>query len=432
MKKLSLVIVALVVGVFLVMPYVTGIVAEKGTSQLVNNMNHHFAAYGQTQIVDYQRSYNNTQASYKFRLNDSIPVDINYTCSGKHGVTSYQYNCKLQDMPKYQDWVANNLDGKDPITISGSVSALGQINQHIDLESFVLRSGEGDIHIGKGRLTIEGDQKLSEVKLVGLFDSMALKSEDASFGFERLGIKGEMIGNDGSLPQGNIDVSANNLTLDSKDSTLSLSDIKLDSWSKIDAEHLSSSTKLVVAEVIAPKQNLSVEDLSWQLDFSGLPAVAVNNLTQKITATSASSNSTSAQSATNSALNFSHLSSNLDQILVPGLTVSTAAQAIVGNETNSAKLSIELLEQLKPKDALVIMFDQVSLLKKLAIAINLQLSDSLIEKSFLGQDVSRNALFSHKDGLHKLSINTNGTSAELNGETMNLADFVNKLIRGSY
>jgi hypothetical protein len=432
MKKLPLALISLAIAGTLLMPYFTGKIAERETNHLVSNMNHHFAAYGNTEVVDYQRSYKSTQASYKLTLNEAPPVEVNYACTGEHGFIDYQYSCALQDMPQYQDWVAENLDGKDPITISGSVSALGKIEQHIDLESFSLFSGKDEIKVAKGRLTINSNQEVSDVQVHGEFDGARLINQDADVSFENLAVNAEFLGGKTTLPLGEFNLRAEKLQLESpEEGSLSLSNLELDAWTKVEGASLSSGTEFSVAKAQYPSQKIAVEDLSWHFDVSGVPVAKLNDLQQQLKTLNVSQSASGANSLNNPAFNTNNFSKDLSQLLVPGLALSTAAQGVINNQTNIIKLGLELLEPLEPQDAMLIMFDPVSLLKKVAFEINLQLSNRFLASAKLTDIISQNDLFTHNGEVHSLSITTNKTTAELNGESMNLEAFVNKIMSSS-
>jgi hypothetical protein len=432
MKKLPLALISLAIAGTLLMPYFTGRIAEREISHLVSNMNHHFAAYANTEVVDYQRSYKSTQASYKLTLNEAPPVEVNYACTGEHGFIDYQYSCALQDMPQYQDWVAENLEGKDPITISGSVSPLGKIEQHIDLESFSLFSGKDEIKVAKGRLTINSNQEVSDIQVHGEFDGARLINQDADVSFENLAVNAEFLGGKTTLPLGEFSLRAEKLQLESpEEGSLSLSNLELDSWTKVEGTSLSSGTELSVAKAQYPSQKIAIEDLSWHFDVSGVPVEQLNGLHQQLRAINTNQSASTANSLSSSAFNYDNFSKDLSQLLVPGLALSTSAQGVTDSQTNIVKIGLELIEPLEAQDAMLIMFDPVSLLQKVAFEVNLQLSNSLLDSAKLNDTISQNALFIHSGKVHTLSIKTNNNTAELNGESMSLADFVSKIMRGS-
>jgi hypothetical protein len=259
-----------------------------------------------------------------------------------------------------------------------------------------------------------------------------LINQDADVSFENLAVNAEFLGGKTTLPLGEFNLRAEKLQLESpEEGSLSLSNLELDAWTKVEGASLSSGTEFSVAKAQYPSQKIAVEDLSWHFDVSGVPVAKLNDLQQQLKTLNVSQSASGANSLNNPAFNTNNFSKDLSQLLVPGLALSTAAQGVINNQTNIIKLGLELLEPLEPQDAMLIMFDPVSLLKKVAFEINLQLSNRFLASAKLTDIISQNDLFTHNGEVHSLSITTNKTTAELNGESMNLEAFVNKIMSSS-
>ena len=126
MKKL-LIPLAVLFAIILIMPFVTGNVAESVTRQLSAEVNAKQLEYGTRNIKEYERGYRSTNFQLEWtapiQLQPLFPEGMSYDCNGSHGILSYQYECQALDVPNYSRFVEEYLDGVDPVSIGGEVSA---------------------------------------------------------------------------------------------------------------------------------------------------------------------------------------------------------------------------------------------------------------------------------------------------------------------
>ena len=142
MKKTIMILAVVAITAFLAMPFITGTVAEKGIHQLVENINQRSSEYGTTEIMSYERGYRSTSSRFKWTpptiYKELIDGEIVYSCDGSHGVLGFSYTCKLDSLEGYTQFVAQQLEGKDPLSLSGSISVLGNNEQTLQLAAFDL------------------------------------------------------------------------------------------------------------------------------------------------------------------------------------------------------------------------------------------------------------------------------------------------------
>ena len=153
MKKI-IVLLVIIVAVFVGAPFITGKIAETETRKLVDNINQNAEQSGNIDILSYERSMRSTNARYQYTPPAHFAAlfpghaDIVLNCDSSHGITGIDYQCKFEGESSYSKFVATELDGKDPISIYGSVSAFGGLSQTIEV------SEVKDFNLDGGTLTI--------------------------------------------------------------------------------------------------------------------------------------------------------------------------------------------------------------------------------------------------------------------------------------
>jgi len=139
LKKI-IILVLVIAAVFIGGPFYSGKVAETETMKLVEKMNQSSTEYGSTEVLKYDRGMRSTSARYKYTPPAAFAAftkdfgEIVYTCDSSHGITGIDYTCSLEGESVYSKFVAENLDGKDPLSVYGSISAFGGISQTIALD----------------------------------------------------------------------------------------------------------------------------------------------------------------------------------------------------------------------------------------------------------------------------------------------------------
>jgi len=214
MKKVLFIAAPLVVAVFVGMPYVTGVVAEKAISTLVSDLNQQEEKYGRSEIISYERGFSSTQARYKWTLAESmsdvtsvVGDSIEYRCDSKHGLLGITYQCYFDEIAGYSDFVQTKLGGKDPLSATGSVSLFGGMTQKLSLDAFSVDDDGGVVKSKPGYINVTSNKALTDFEFDGEYEgftfSEGLRSADA----KPLTLKGYVNVADDGLQTGNFSFS---------------------------------------------------------------------------------------------------------------------------------------------------------------------------------------------------------------------------------
>lgn len=437
MKKLLVLVLVVALFVALFMPYVTGRVAEDATLQLASQVNANSAEYGQLEVLQYERGYGSTQSNFSWSPGGSYGAvmsslfgdPVEYSCEGDHGVLAYNYQCRPLNVQAYQEFVEQELDGKDPLTISGSVSVFGTLSQTLNLEKFELRNEEQEkLSILPGQLSVKSDRSLNNFAVEGDFEGLLASGADGDFAVSGLALNGNIRLNQHRLAIGDLVLSANDIGLQSReDGNVQLQGLSMRSVSAEQGSNLAIEYGLAVDKIVQTEadQPVDLNDIELDLQLQGIDMVQLGIFTEKLQA---------ASKLPVEERNAARLSmmSDLEGLLKSGLKLNTTATANYASEPMHAKLDVELVGNLSLGDFVLLAVNPKSLFSKFKANMNTRVPKNMLEGNAAAMAaLSSNPLYVESDRSYNSEINLLDNEVTINGDKMSIEELLAMLMQAA-
>ena len=432
MKKIIIIVVLAALVLFFGAPYFTGKVAETETLKMVDKINQSSTEYGSTEILKYDRGIRSTSARYKYTPPIALTAissefgEIVFACESSHGVTGIDYTCALEGESAYSRFVAENLDGKDPISVYGSISAFGGINQTIALDEVKGLEVDGaTLNFPNAELSIDTDASASKFDINGYSDSFELGGQGENLSVGKMSIEGDFEKITGALFTGDMLMKVDHFDMQSVLGDTSIKGITMLTNASEQGDNLSSQLQFSVKEIAAAASPLgTVEDLDLKLDLMGLDKQSIieyQEFTQRIQRDILSSLESGTEPQANPA-DMAQMMPILEGLLKQGLEVNSKVSAKLDGKPNKISLDLKLLEALSLAQMSLFMTNPDDALKKLDVALDASLDKSLVDSqpiaaAFIGQSPLVNA------GSDDYSIDLAlGKEIKLNGKVMSFSE----------
>lgn len=394
MKNLLILMLVVAVCTAIGMPYVTGRVAETVTQELATQVTANSLEYGSLEIIDYDRRYRSTNAAYKWQAPPQLAplfrTPLEFECVGTHGVISYDYQCRAQNMSQYQEFVKTALAGKDPITVGGSVSIFGTVTQRLHLEEFTLTNDEGQtVAVQPGVIELQTDRELKNFALDGSFDGLTMNDKAETLAMQPLAVQGSMSINQHQLAIGEVVVELQGMQVTSaQDGSINLSGIELSSYTAEDGANLASGYQLNVAlfeqqggsQALDAEQVHRVKDILFGVDIAGLDMLQLAEVLERVKQLSkytASQALTDEQESSRNAQAIAMLP-ELERLLQPGLSFSAELDADYDDAALTADVDLELLSSLSLSDFILLSVQPQAFFAKLRAEFSNRLPAALV------------------------------------------------------
>ncbi|MCG8565638.1 MAG: YdgA family protein [Desulfobacterales bacterium] len=177
MKK-SIVVLILIAAVAVAgLPYVTGMVAEKTARHLAAEFTQNQTDIGgqaTIQITEYKRNWKESQVKWELTLpglNQALDTNtLFFEERLTHGITGVDSETRLTANPWYAQWTEKL--GSDPIKITTHYPLLGDIQSRINLAAFTANDGKSPLAIQPGQFTLSLDRKLTHLSYSGQWDGI--------------------------------------------------------------------------------------------------------------------------------------------------------------------------------------------------------------------------------------------------------------------
>lgn len=174
MKKLAGIALVILVIVVLGAPLVNGLLMERIIRDAHDQANTLYADSGSDatlEIVRYDRGYLKSEIEWKLKLGQLSTVygtdEIRFIDRARHRLTGIVSETSLEANPWYDDLVAGNLAGGDPLTITTRYHLSGAIESTIALASMTLAIEEDRVRIGPGNLVVSSDGSFTSFTTTG-------------------------------------------------------------------------------------------------------------------------------------------------------------------------------------------------------------------------------------------------------------------------
>jgi uncharacterized protein YdgA (DUF945 family) len=174
MKKLAGIALVVVVIVILAAPLVNGLLMERIIRDAHDQANALYADSGSDvtlEIVRYDRGYLRSEIEWVLKLGQLSAVygidEIRFIDRAKHRLTGIVSKTSLEKNPWYDELVAANQAGGDPLTITSRYHLTGAIESTIALAPVDMVIEEEDVQIGPGRLVVTSDSSFVSFKTAG-------------------------------------------------------------------------------------------------------------------------------------------------------------------------------------------------------------------------------------------------------------------------
>lgn len=193
MKKIVVGVVAVLALVAAGMPFVSGMVMEKGFRQCVENFNAMNAGTGadlRLQILRYERGFSSSEVEWKISLGSLKTLygieEILFTDRAEHGYTGVVSTTSLAGNSWYTDFVNERLGGTTPFAMTTEYTLTGDIRSVLSLKPFSLQMENETLESKSGQLVVECDWKLEQFRSSGSWEgftaSDTLSMTGVSFG----------------------------------------------------------------------------------------------------------------------------------------------------------------------------------------------------------------------------------------------------------
>ncbi len=431
MKKIIIPVV-IIAAIFVGAPYITGKIAETETKKMIDGFNQSASTYGTTEVLSYDRGFRSTQARYKYLPPSQLTGftkefgEIVYACDSSHGVIGIDFNCKLEGESAYSKFVAEKLNGKDPLSIYGSISAFGGISQTIALEEVKDFELDGaSITIPNSKITVDTDAKGSSIKLSGGSDAFAMQGNGQTMKVGTMSLSGDMERAGEGLFIGDFVMDLESFTAEGPLGETTIDSMSVRTETGQSGDNLSSNAVISIKEIVSAVMPFeSVKDLSMAMDINGLDKQAFieyQKIAQQMQADAMLALEENQEQAMPQA-QMAQLMPALEKMLKQGLDVSSKVSAELNGENNDVALNFKLLENLSFAQMPQFMTAPDEALKKVNIKLDASLAKQVVDgQPMVAAFIARSPLVSANDNDYALNIAL-GEEISLNGKSMSFAE----------
>ena len=440
MKKIIISGVAVAVAVAAIglvgAPYLTGLIAEKDTRDLVNAMNAD-ARYGEIAIVSYESGIRSSRVEYEYKLPEylqdlSKDSDIvEYSCDYSHGIIGIAYNCNFNSNPMYQTILDTFFAGEDPLSITGTISAFGSFDQTIEFKEINHTMEDGAaIKLAPGKIVIRSDSNFEDYDGEAEFGALEFSNEGGAM---TIG-SSDLSWNTSSMPSGlmlvDFEMSAEDFNFVDQQQNVSMSGLKMNSsWDEKNGK-LESKTLLTAESVNGAP--VEITDFKLGVDLTGLDSAAAleyQAFTQNMQLEMLKSlESGEAQPPDPSQA--MAMASILEKMMDKGLGLKINMDTRLDGTPNSVDLAISLLEKTTFSQFATFLFNPEPVLKNLDIRLNASLDAGLLDNKFgVGPMLAESPMVVSDDKTYKTSLKL-GAQPELNGKQISIEELQMLLMQG--
>lgn len=181
MKKIMIVVGGLIALAAVCMPWINGMLMERGYRELVDRVNTMQQEQGtdlKVEIVRYARSYSTSEVEWKILLGPYSEVygtdEVVLVDRGRHGLKSVTFTSSLEKNPWYGEFVAGQPSATDPVSIVTEYDLLGDIRSRISLAPMQFSADGEQVDVKGASLEFSSDWLLENFTSSGTWDGLAI------------------------------------------------------------------------------------------------------------------------------------------------------------------------------------------------------------------------------------------------------------------
>jgi len=411
-------------------PYYTGKVAEAETLKLVDSMNQSSAEYGSTEVLNYDRGLRSTTARYKYTPPAPFETfskefgDIVYACESNHGVIGIDYTCALEGESVYSKFVDEKLDGKDPLSVFGSISAFGGITQTIALDEVKGLEVDGaTLNFPKAQISLATDTNASSFDISGGSDAFEMEGNGEKLSVGKMTIEGDFSQVTGSLFTGDMLMKVDHVNTVGALGESSFKGLSVSSDASEQGDTLSSKVLFSIKEVVAPGLPFeTAEDINFGLDLAGLDTQSVieyQEFVQQVQRDTLAALENGSEVDPNQ---MAQIMPILEGMLKEGLKVNSKMSAKLNGKPNEIALDLKLLESLTLAQMGLFMTNPDDALAKLDVSLDASLDKALVDAQPLAAAfIAQSPLMAAGSDDYSVDLKL-GKKIELNGKAMSFSE----------
>ena len=444
MNKALFLIIALLLVAALLLPNIIGRVAQSSTYHLAEQLNANRDEFGEVSIERYARGYASSETivtwmpgSKQIALSAFIEQPIRLVCQGSHGFLSYSYQCTGENVEAYRKFVTTELNGIDPISISGDISVFGKIRLSLDLKEFQLQNSSNErITVKAGDLDFTTNKDAEEFYFSGEFDGLDAEGEDGSLAMQILKIDGNLRLNQFDIGIGSAAASVETLTLRSdQDGVLQLNGLNLEGDSKEQGTDLEMLYRLTVeqlrqtetplankgAQQSSKPNDLDLSKLLMEIRFAGVNMAQLSSLNQKWMALPSESESDNKASML-------ALIPEIEDLLKSGLSIDSRLAADYQSKPMSADFNLALVGDLTFGDFLLMKINPKTFFAKFKARMKTLVPQAVLDVNAKAMEsVGNNPLYVKSGSNYESHIELLDGEIMINGEAVTLEQMMSLL-----
>lgn len=283
-KTLFGILIIVVVGV-IAAPFCNGLMAEKVLRSQLDEYNDRYADqpfYPQLEITRYDRDFGSSEIEWTITIPQLQTADdfppIVLIEKAKHGYMGVTSTTSLDRNDWYVDFIREELDGNDPLSIVSQYNFLSGVTTTATLAAFELLDNENNrVSIKPAKLVIQTDRSfenfLTEANLEGI--SFAEQVD-----IEGIELRSDVKRISSFIMDGESSFSARNINFKDGDKGKDVAISSLKALSKIDfdetSEKLSMSTGYSIDQIVADEEKIN--DIRVEIGINQLDAKGLENI----------------------------------------------------------------------------------------------------------------------------------------------------------
>lgn len=181
MKKIVAGVVVVLALAGLGMPFVSGLIMEKGFKKCIHDLNAMYAESGtgaSLEIISYTRSFSSSEVEWKVNLGNLQSVygikNIVFTDRAKHGYTGVISKTSFEKNSWFTEFVNNKLGGANPFDITTEYSLKGDIHSVLSLNTFSLEVENETLEVKPAQFVFDFDWKMDRFRTSGTWQGASV------------------------------------------------------------------------------------------------------------------------------------------------------------------------------------------------------------------------------------------------------------------
>lgn len=190
MKRIVLIIGAIVVAIALGSPFISGVIMERIVRDSFDNLNQRYAESGhdfRAEIVRYDKGFGSSEIEWRVK-SDSLKAvygveEIVFVDRAEHNLTGITTRTSLEKNAWYADLVNNRLGGKDPLHITTTYKMTGGIETTAAIDAFTFQEGQDTVAVKPGSVAFALDREFKSFSSEGTWEGLEVPGKLELAGF---------------------------------------------------------------------------------------------------------------------------------------------------------------------------------------------------------------------------------------------------------